>query len=281
MAGDTARRGKINAVSLAVSPVSGEPVAVWANRPRPRTHRGDQDRARRAAACGRRRSSTPRRPSSFARPWPWPWTWPTARRRVEAGRAAMSVAGVVLTCAMAAGPGGPFTLEPVDSAMHATISLALDPASGARGSRTPRRGRVSAPPCATPRRTAGGGWDVMTASGIRAEVHRAIAGAGPGWRPLHRPHRVTRRSRPRRCVRARRRRMSASSSRRARSHIHHRADAEGAGGFSFVAYVGSDQGDTGNGPRRTGCEQSRRARRWHGTPPVRTAYPETIAPTSR
>jgi hypothetical protein len=239
--------GKINAVSLAVSPVSGEPVAMWANRPLGAGTPAEIKLARRAAgvwttqlidttSAASSRTAVAVAVDLADRPV---IAW--SRPRGDA------VAGVVLTCAMAAGPSGPFTPAPVDSAMHGTISLALDPASG-----RPRLAYASAGSIGGvvryAARTAGGGWDVMTASAFQTKTTAPSLALGPGGDPYITHTEFTpiapqtlREGPPTEnvCI------FVETGS----VDIHHRADAEGTGPFSGVAYMGGDQGDTGNGPR--------------------------------
>ena len=240
--------GKIDAVSLAVSPVSGEPVAVWANRPLGPGTPAEIKLARRAAgvwttqlidttSAASSRTAVAVAVDLADRPVV---AW--SRPRGDA------VAGVVLTCAMAAGPSGPFTPEPVDSAMHATISLALDPASGRPRIAYARAGTSFGTAVRYAARTAGGGWNVMTASAFAPKFTAPSLALGPGGDPsiAHTEYtpiapQTLREGPPQENVCLFVETGSVA--------IRHRADAEGAGGFSFVAHVGGDQGDTGNGPR--------------------------------
>src|SRR5262245_46157713 len=120
--------GTISALALAISPVTGEPVAVWALGPTgPGVAPAIKFARRMAGVWNTQRVDTTSLPPGklvvgvavdFA-----------DRPLVAWARPGGTVgSGTVLTCATAAGPSGPFTPEPVDSTLSAYLSLAADPA---------------------------------------------------------------------------------------------------------------------------------------------------------
>jgi len=241
--------GIVLAVALAVSPVSGEPVAVWANWHGPGTT-PEIKLARRAAGVWTTQSldTTSVKYSQLSQLSVAVAVDASDRPVVAWGRPrADALTGLVLTCAMAAGPDGPFTAEPVDSSLNNTISLALDPASG-------RPRIVYAVPVSLglggavryAARDAGGSWEVMTASSWRVEVSAPSlaldAGGNPfiahtGYTPIGPADARTATPKATQCA------VVEIGD----VFVDHRAGGEGAGTFSLLADLGG--GDAGNGPR--------------------------------
>jgi hypothetical protein len=118
----------IAAASLAISPVTGEPVVAWGKRQGGQGTPVDFKLARRSGGVWTTQlldtSSTSQTRVAVAVDL-------ADRPRVAYSRPrGDAVAARVLTCAMATGPTGPFVSSTVDSQLTGYVSLALDPASG-------------------------------------------------------------------------------------------------------------------------------------------------------
>ena len=117
----------IQSPSLAISPVTGEPVAAWARRSPPGTP-SEIKIARRVGGVW----TTQVLDTSSASSMRVAVAVDLADRpRVAWSRPrADAVAARVLTCALASAPNGPFVSAPVDSELAGYVSLAVDPATG-------------------------------------------------------------------------------------------------------------------------------------------------------
>lgn len=118
----------IGAAAIALSPVTGEPVVVWAKRQGGQGTPLDVKLARRAAGVWTTQlldtSSASQARVAVA-------VDHADRPRVAWGRPrADAVNARVLMCALASGPSGPFTAAVVDSALTGFVSLAVDPTNG-------------------------------------------------------------------------------------------------------------------------------------------------------
>ena len=241
--------GAVRVVALAVSPVSGEPVAVWANRPLGVGTPADIKLARRSGGVwttqlldtttvAGSRLSVAVAVDAANRPVV-AWTRPRGD----------DVTGVVLTCATASGPGGPFTAAPVDSLLNGSISLALDPANG-----RPRIAYAAALPSTIggsvryAARTGDGSWELMTVSPFNTVSSAPSLALDPNGDPYI-AHTIYTPVAPQAVREGLPDPAACLYTSTGEIVLEHRAGGEGAGAFASVATLGIDQDNSANGPR--------------------------------